>query len=115
MPACRGHQDGTAVVSGNLRPFLHLRSMTQLTEPPVNRGSGSSGSNATIHNHMTKASTNLDISPVVNSLNRALKTFMHSTRECAYPQLVVSCRGQKIAFSRTSLQSMGHRVCPTSI
>ncbi|KAJ7611971.1 hypothetical protein DFH06DRAFT_1015457 [Mycena polygramma] len=34
---------------------------------------------------------------------------MLSTRQCAYPQLVVSCRGQKVAFSRDSLKSMSHK------
>ncbi|KAF8142707.1 hypothetical protein K438DRAFT_1635005 [Mycena galopus ATCC 62051] len=33
---------------------------------------------------------------------------MLSTRQCAYPQLVVTCRGQKVAFSRASLSTMNH-------
>ncbi|KAJ6592859.1 hypothetical protein B0H19DRAFT_919395 [Mycena capillaripes] len=34
---------------------------------------------------------------------------MLSTRQCAYPQLVVSCRGQRVAFSRESLKSMSQK------
>ncbi|KAJ7237534.1 hypothetical protein B0H12DRAFT_1138640 [Mycena haematopus] len=82
--------------------------MTQLTDPAANssRSSGSKPTNTTIHHHITKASdTILDLSPVIKALN----AFMLSTRQCAYPQLVVTCRGQKVAFSRASLSAMNYR------
>ncbi|KAJ7189147.1 hypothetical protein C8R46DRAFT_35339 [Mycena filopes] len=62
-------------------------------------------SNTTIHNHITRQSTNLDLSPLMHALN----AYMLSTRQCAYPQLVVSCRGQRVAFSRASLSRMDYR------
>ncbi|KAJ6493172.1 hypothetical protein C8R45DRAFT_989064 [Mycena sanguinolenta] len=81
--------------------------MTQL-DPSASssRNSESKTANTTIHNHITKGSdTILDLSPAMKALN----TFMLSTRQCAYPQLVVTCRGQKIAFSRASLSTMNYR------
>ncbi|KAJ7026856.1 hypothetical protein C8F04DRAFT_101630 [Mycena alexandri] len=68
-------------------------------------GVDSKTTNTTIHNHITKQSTQLDLSPLMNALN----AFMLSTRQCAYPQLVVSCRGQRAAFSRASLGRMDYR------
>ncbi|KAJ6556587.1 hypothetical protein DFH09DRAFT_987284 [Mycena vulgaris] len=56
-------------------------------------------SKTTIHNH----STNVNLSPLLH----ALDAFMLSTRQCAYPQLIVTCRGQRRAFSRAELKSMG--------
>ncbi|KAJ6556605.1 hypothetical protein DFH09DRAFT_1164825 [Mycena vulgaris] len=53
----------------------------------------------TIHNH----STNVNFSPLLH----ALDAFMLSTRQCAYPQLIVTCRGQRRTFSRAELKSMG--------
>ncbi|KAF7350716.1 hypothetical protein MSAN_01632600 [Mycena sanguinolenta] len=82
--------------------------MTQLTDPSASssRSSESKTANTTIHNHFTKGSdTILDLSPVMKALN----AFMLSTRQCAYPQLVVTCRGQKVAFSRASLADMTHK------
>ncbi|KAJ7758674.1 hypothetical protein B0H16DRAFT_1535267 [Mycena metata] len=82
--------------------------MTQTTDPalqPKASGVDSKTTNTTIHNHITKQSTQLDLSPIMNALN----AFMLSTRQCAYPQLVVSCRGQKAAFSRASLGRMDYR------
>ncbi|KAJ7288864.1 hypothetical protein C8J57DRAFT_1047033 [Mycena rebaudengoi] len=58
-----------------------------------------------INNHITKHSTNLDLSPLLNAFN----AFVTSTRQCTYPQLIVTCRGQRRAFSRASLKSMGHK------
>ncbi|KAK7057897.1 hypothetical protein R3P38DRAFT_3385109 [Favolaschia claudopus] len=79
--------------------------MTQLTDPANSSRTSESKNNTIIHNHITKHSTNLDVSPVVNALN----AFMRSTQQCAYPQLMVTCRDQRIAFSRESLASMSHK------
>ncbi|KAJ7618944.1 hypothetical protein B0H17DRAFT_1219881 [Mycena rosella] len=74
-----------------------------MAEPQASRETGPK-TTTTIHNHITKAA-NLDLSPFLS----ALDAFMLSTRQCAYPQLVVTCRSQKRAFSRASLKEMGHK------
>ncbi|KAJ7093842.1 hypothetical protein B0H15DRAFT_143361 [Mycena belliarum] len=58
-----------------------------------------------IHNHITRQSTTLDLAPLL----AAFDSFLLSTRQCVYPQLIVTCRGQKRAFSRVALKDMGHK------
>ncbi|KAJ7215057.1 hypothetical protein GGX14DRAFT_563083 [Mycena pura] len=85
--------------------------MTQLSptptalpaKQPAADNTGSKGS-TTIHNHITNHSTNIDLTP----LTQALNAFARSMRQCAYPQLIVACRGQKAAFSRAAIRNMGH-------
>ncbi|KAJ7146851.1 hypothetical protein C8R44DRAFT_864569 [Mycena epipterygia] len=89
--------------------------MTNLTEPPSNRPAARESAPRTntstptpvnVHNHITTQSApNVDLTPVW----RALNAFMLAKRQCAYPQLVVTCRGQKRVFSRKSLEEMGHK------
>ncbi|KAJ7719999.1 hypothetical protein DFH07DRAFT_309672 [Mycena maculata] len=81
--------------------------MTQLTEttpPPVQAiPTQPKATKTTIHNHITKES--MDLSPVMQALN----AFMRSTRQCAFPQLIVTCRGERRAFSRASLEGMEYK------
>ncbi|KAJ7457006.1 hypothetical protein FB451DRAFT_1275592 [Mycena latifolia] len=56
-----------------------------------------------IHNHTHWSS--LDLSPLLT----AFDALVRSKRECGCPQLIVTCRGDKRAFSRASLKAMGHK------
>ncbi|KAJ7496394.1 hypothetical protein FB451DRAFT_1549558 [Mycena latifolia] len=76
-----------------------------MAEPPPQPNGRDPAPKTTIHNHITKHSTTFDLSPLLS----AFDAFLLSTHQCAYPQLIVTCRGQQRAFSRTALKEMGQK------
>ncbi|CAK5281993.1 unnamed protein product [Mycena citricolor] len=81
-------------------PASNLNSMSQASSsaeaPPAKI------EKTTVHNHFENKSLTMDLTP----LTAAFGAFVRSTRECAFPQLVVSCRGKRMAFGRESLRGM---------
>ncbi|KAF7293909.1 hypothetical protein HMN09_01187200 [Mycena chlorophos] len=54
------------------------------------------------HNH-TQHTHTIDTS----AFARALENFVRSVNGCAFPQVVVMCRGERVAYGRDTLKNMG--------
>ncbi|KAJ7686818.1 hypothetical protein B0H17DRAFT_704496 [Mycena rosella] len=72
---------------------------------PSQPGAHETAPKATIHNHITQPASILDLSPLRDAFN----AYILSTRQCPFPQLIVTCQGQRRAFSRGSLKAMGYK------
>nr|GAT50859.1 predicted protein [Mycena chlorophos] len=56
-----------------------------------------------VHNHTHNHTQHVDTS----AFARALENFVRSVNGCAFPQVVVVCRGERVAYGRDTLKNMG--------